>query len=181
MSASGISRRNRLVLAVVGVVFLYGLAVLAFFKWWTPEWGRAVRAYDKAAAKLAGEKQLIRDRNVWSERLERSQLQMPMIDEDELSVTRWKRVVEGLARDHNFHILGYNSDGREEDLGEVWELALDIQYRSSLQRLIEFFYALDTTEEGLFDIRQLEISTKKPGELTGKFTLTCAYKKGSSK
>lgn len=184
MTLAGMSRRDRAVLAAAGVLMLYGLAAFLFFGMGRRDaWTKAQKGYERAAARLAGERALVADRDAWRDRLEAIQLQMPTIAEDELAATRWKRVVEKIAAAHSFHILGYGatSDGREEDLGEVWELALDIQYRSSLARLVEFLYALDTSEEGLFDVRQIEIATKKPGELTGKFTLTCAYKKGSSK
>lgn len=181
MSSGGstMSRRDRLILAVVGVAILYVLAVLFFFNWWKGAWSLARKNYEKAKTTLAGERQLIADRAYWQERLEQSQLQMPIVGEDDLPSTHWKAVVESLAQQNNFHIVSFSNDGREEDLGEVWELAIDIEFRSSLRRLVEFFYTLQTTEEGLFDVRMLEINGKKPGVLSGKFTLTCAYKKGS--
>lgn len=176
---SSMSRRDRTILVAVALVAVLGFAAFCFVRG-LGDWSVARKKYEKQTEKLDAQRHLIADREEWAERLERSQLQMPMIDTDELPATRWKRVVGTIARDHGFQILGYNNDGVEEDQGEVWELALDIQFRSSLRRLVEFLYALDTSDEGLFDVRQLEISTKRPGELTGKFTLTCAYKKGTS-
>jgi len=184
MNMSRMSRRDRAVLAVLAVVLLYGFAALLFVMGRGSAWETARKAFAKESRKFENERALIAKRAYWSDRLEEIRLEMPEIPEGELASTRWKRVVEKIAAAHSLQILGYssNSDGVETDLGEVWELALDIQYRSSLQRLVEFLYALDTSKEGLFDVRQIDISkTKNPGELTGKFTLTCAYKKGSSK
>ena len=51
------------------------------------------------------------------------------------------------------------------------------QERASLRMRIE-----DALNERDFTLAaELRKQEKKPGELTGKFTLTCAYKKGSSK
>lgn len=182
MNMSGMSRRDRAILAVVVLLLLYGFAALLFFTGRRAAWTKARQTHQTAVQRLAGERRLIADREAWSDKLEHIQLQMPMIPEDKLAVTHWKKIVEEIARNHSFHIIGYSADNKKEedkevDLGEVWELSLDIEYRSSLRRLVEFLYALNTSEEGLFDVRQLEVSTRKPGELNGKLTLTCAYKK----
>lgn len=182
MNMSGMSRRDRALLAVVVMLLLYGFAALLFFMGRKDAWVKAQRDHQRAVQRLAGERQLVADREAWSDRLEHIQLQMPVIGEDKLATTHWKKIVEDIARPLSFHIVGYATDNKkeedkEEDLGEVWELSLDIQYRSSLRRLVEFLYALDNSEVGLFDVRKLEISQRKPGELTGNLTLTCAYKK----
>ena len=60
-------------------------------------------------------------------------------------------------------------------------MPIEVKYEASLERLVEFLYALEHAEDAMFDVRDIDISSKNTGYLSGKLTLTCAYMKGSSK
>ena len=182
MSMSGMSRRDRAVFAAVGVVALYGLAVLLFFMGRQDAWRKAEKAYAREADKLQKENKLIARTRYWEERDEKTRLQMPEVEEGESTQVRWQRLHDKLAGEYNVAIQK-ESPKEEEDHGGVWEMPIEVTYEASLVRLVEFLHALGRVEGAMFDVRDLDISPKNNGFLTGKYTLTCAYmkKKGSSK
>lgn len=180
MGMSGMSRRDRAILAGVGVVLLYGLAVALFFMGREESWEKSRKNYEREAKKLVRENKLIAEKNDWRLRADEIQLKMPMAEEGESTQTRWQRILERIAAAHSVAILS-EQPKPEEDHGGVWEMPIEVKYEASLRRLVEFLYALNTAEDAMFDVRDLDISSKNTGFLTGKFTLTCAYMKGTSK
>lgn len=180
MGLSGMSRRDRAVLVGVGVVVLYGLAVALFFMGRQASWEKSRKLYERETKKLQRENKLIGEKATWRARAEEVQLKMPTAEEGESTQTRWQRILERIASEHSIAILS-EQPKPEEDHGGVWEMPIEVKYEASLRRLVEFLYALDTAEDGMFDVRDLDISSKNTGFLTGKFTLTCAYMKGKNK
>ena len=181
MSMSGMSRRDRALLAGAGVVALYGLAALLFFMGRQAAWRKAENAYAAESRKLEKENKLIARTRYWTERDEKTRLQMPEVEEGESTQVRWQRLHDKLAGEHSITILK-ESPREEEDHGGVWEMPIEVTYEASLVRLVEFLHALGSVDGAMFDVRDLDISPKNNGFLTGKYTLTCAYmKKGSSK
>ncbi|MGN0846673.1 MAG: hypothetical protein ACI4RA_04730 [Kiritimatiellia bacterium] len=174
------SRRDRTILAIVGLVLFYGLAAMLFFSGRQAAWEKSRKAYDREAKKLARQKRLIAERPQWVARADEVSLKMPTAEEGESTQTRWQRILERIAAEHNVNILG-EQPKTEEDHGGVWEMPIEVRYEASLVRLVEFLYALENVEDAMFDVRDIDISAKNTGYLTGKFTLTCAYMKGSSK
>ena len=130
------------------------------------------------------EKALIEDRPLWEERAETKRLRMPLVDTDEMPATRWERIIERLAAEYHVSVgKGLKASQTEEDHGGVWEMPVDVRYdNTSLQRLVEFLYAVNKSTEAMMDVRELEISVrpKNPGALNGKLVLTCAYLKGDA-
>ena len=60
---------------------------------------------------------------------------------------------------------------------------MDVKYdNTSLQRLVEFLYAVNKSEDAMMDVREIEIAVrgKNVGALNGKLVLTCAYLKGDA-
>lgn len=182
MSLSTMPRRDRAILAGVGVAVLYGIAALIFFMGRQDAWKKAERAYAREADKLSRENKLIAKTSYWAERDETIRLRMPEVEEGESTQVRWQRLHDALAAKYNIAILK-ESPKEEEDHGGVWEMPIEVTYEASLVRLVEFLYALGDVEGGMFDVRDLDVTPKNSGYLTGKYTLTCAYmkKKGSSK
>ncbi len=180
MSMSTMSRRDRTILAVVGMVLLYGLAVLLFMTGRQAAWEKSRKAYVREAQKLARQKKLISERPEWVARAEEVSVKMPTAGENESTQTRWQRILERIAAEHSVSILS-EQPKPEEEHGGVWEMPIEVRYEASLVRLVEFLYALENVEDAMFDVRDIDISSKNTGYLTGKFTLTCAYMKGSSK
>lgn len=177
---TAMSRRDRAVLAVLGMVVLYGLAALLFFTGREAAWAKARKAYEREAKAYARQRALIGARAAWARRAEEVRVKMPTAGEDESTQTRWQRILERIAGEHSVSILG-EQPKEEEEHGGVWEMPIEVKYEASLERLVEFLYALEHAEDAMFDVRDIDISSKNTGYLSGKLTLTCAYMKGSSK
>ena len=185
MTTSGAkSRRDRMIIASVVVVALYALAAFLWFTGRGDAWSRARKAYDKEVATFEREKALIRDRDLWEERAETKRLRMPLVGEDEMPATRWERIIEGLAEKYHVSVgKGLKASQVEEDHGGVWEMPVEVKYdNTSLQRLVEFLYAVNKAEDAMMDVREIEIAVRgrNVGALNGKLVLTCAYLKGEA-
>ena len=183
MTTSGAkSRRDRMIIAIVVVVALYALAAFLWFTGRGDAWSRARKAYEKEVATFEREKALIRDRDLWEERAETKRLRMPLVGEDEMPATRWERIIENLAEKYHVSVgKGLKASQVEEDHGGVWEMPVEVKYdNTSLQRLVEFLYAVNKTEDAMMDVREIEIAVRgrNVGALNGKLVLTCAYLKG---
>ncbi len=179
MSMSNLSRRDRAVLAAVGVVALYGLLVLLFFTGRREAWERASRKYGAEVRKLEAQNRLIAETAKWTERDASSRLQMPEVEDGASTNVRWQRIHADLAK--NFHVVLKTVVAREEEEhGGVWELPIDVSYEASLERLVEFLHALGQAEGAMFDVRELEIQVQNNGFLRGRYVLTCAYMKKES-
>ncbi len=177
------SRRDRMVIAIVVVVVLYALAAILWFTGRRDAWALAQKNYKKEVAKLKREKALINDRPLWEERAETKRLHMPQVQEDEKSGTRWERIIERLAKEYHVSVgKGLKASQQEEDHGGVWEMPVEVKYdNTSLQRLVEFLYALNNADGAMMDVREIDINAdrgKNAGALHGKIVLTCAYLKG---
>ena len=178
------SRRDRMVIAIVVVVVLYALAVLLWFTGRQVAWKKAREGYEKELVTLRQQKKLIGDRALWEERAETKRLRMPMVAEDDMPATRWERIIERLAREYHVSVgKGLKAQQVEEDHGGVWEMPVEVKYdNTSLLRLVEFLYAVNTAEDAMMDVREIEINAprgKNAGALHGKVVLTCAYLKGN--
>ena len=178
------SRRDRMAIAIVVVVVLYALAALLWFTGRNQAWATARKGYEKEVKTLQREKALISDRDLWEERAETKRLRMPLVGEDEMPATRWERVIERLAEEYHVSVgKGLKAQQVEEDHGGVWEMPVEVKYdNTSLLRLVEFLYAVNTAEDAMMDVREIEINAprgKNAGALHGKVILTCAYLKGN--
>ena len=185
MTMSGAkSRRDRMIIAIVVVVALYAFAVLLWFTGRGDAWVRARKGYEKELRTVEREKALINDRALWEERAEVKRLRMPFVGEDEMPATRWERIIERLAAEYHVSVgKGLKAQQVEEDHGGVWEMPVDVKYdNTSLQRLVEFLYAVNKSEDAMMDVREIEIAVrgKNVGALNGKLVLTCAYLKGKA-
>ena len=163
MTTSGAkSRRDRMIIAIVVVVALYALAAFLWFTGRGDAWSRARKAYDKEVATFEREKALIRDRDLWEERAETKRLRMPLVGEDEMPATRWERIIENLAEKYHVSVgKGLKASQVEEDHGGVWEMPVEVKYdNTSLQRLVEFLYAVNKAEDAMMDVREIEIAVR---------------------
>ena len=173
-----------MVIATVVMVGLYALLALLWFMGRAQAWTIARKGYEKELKTLQREKALIRDRDLWEERAETKRLRMPLVGEDEMPATRWERIIERLAEQYHVSVgKGLKAQQIEEDHGGVWEMPVEVKYdNTSLQRLVEFLYAVNTAEDAMMDVREIEINAargKSAGALHGKMVLTCAYLKGN--
>ena len=180
MSMAGMSRRDRTILAVVVVVLMYGIAALIWFSGREAAWAKSRKAYENAKKTLAKENKLISEKAAWQKKSEEISLKMPMAAEDESTETRWQRLLEKIAAADKGEIKG-EQPKPEEEHGGVWEMPIEVRVEECLSRIVKFLYDLENAEGGMFDVRDLDISSRNNGFLTVKFTLTSAYMKGPAK
>lgn len=180
MAASSMSRRDRTLVAAALVVVMYGVLAMLWFGGRATAWEKSRKAYNEAKVRLERQKRLIASKDEWNRRAAEVQVKMPMVEEGVDPTTRWQRLLGNIGAAHHVQALG--KPGKEEEHGGVWELPItDVKYEASLSRLVSFIFALDNAEGGMFDVREIDISSKNNGFLAGKFTLTCAYMKTTEK
>ena len=185
------SRQNRMIIAIVVVVALYALAALLWFTGRGAAWDKARRGYEKELQTFNAEKALIAQREDWEARAEEARDRMPHVEGDEKTekiAVKWERVIERLATEYHVNVgrrlkaqTEKRDDKEEESPDGVQEMPVEVSYdNTSLQRLVEFLYAVNTAEDAMMDVRELEIGAKgkNVGALNGKMVLTCAFLKG---
>ena len=195
MTMSGAkSRRDRMAIAIGVVALLYAFAAFLWATGRSLAWVAARRNYEREVKTLQREKALIADREHWEERAEEARQRMPHVDADERiekTAARWERVIERLAAEHHVNVgkglkalpFEKKSEKEEEENPDgVLEMPVEVKYENtSLQRLVEFLYAVNKSEDAMMDVRDIDISvqgSKNTGALRGKIVLTCAYLKG---
>ena len=143
---NNMSLREKAVLAVIGTVLLYGLAVVLWFTSQESAWTKAARTYKSARDTYEKESRLIGERQKWNDAYEDEKSQMP-----------------------TFAFGKEKGDVLELPI-EVrnWE--------GALVSLVEFLHELENTSDGMFDVGNINFKpSSKKGYLRGSFTLTCAY------
>ena len=173
---SGRSQREKTVMAVVGVVVLYALAVAAWFFYADEAWHKARRRYDDAAKTCVKEKRLIGEKAKWEEAYETEKAQMPTFDEGRSTDTAWFRKLEEIAQ-RNLVQLGQHHASEEVDVDDVKELPIVVTgCEASLEALVKFMHELENGDDGMFSFSQLRVKpSRKPGYMSVDFTLHCAY------
>jgi len=173
----GKSMREKAVLAVVGVIVLYLVAIAVWFLSAESAWSRAAKSYRRAKTAYVEESRLIGEKSKWEDAYETEKAAMPTFAVGKTTDTTWQRKLDDLAERH--HVFIPNAEaGAEKQVDEVLELPIDVKsWESSLEGLVKFLHELENTSEGMFDIARLSFKPNpgKKGYLRGSFTLNCAY------
>ena len=181
-----------MIIAIVVVVVLYALAALLWFTGRGDAWNKARKGYENELKTLNSEKALIAKRADWEKSAKEARDSMPHVDGDERlekTAVRWERVIERLAAEYHVNVgrrlkaqpFEKKDQKEDENPDGVLEMPVEVIFdNTSLQRLVEFLYAVNTSEDAMMDVRELEIGAKgkNVGALNGKIVLTCAYLKG---
>ncbi len=173
---SNMSLKEKAVLAVVGVVFLYAIAVVLWFTNQEAAWSKSAKMYKSACDKYARECKLIGEKQEWSDAYEAEKAQMPTFAFGKTTDTTWLQKMDELAEKHHISI-SQRQGGTEVEKGDVLELPIDVRnWEGALESLVKFLHELENTSEGMFDVGSLSFKpSSKKGYLRGSFTLTCAY------
>ena len=173
----GNSLREKAILAIVGVIVLYAIAVGFWFFSAESAWKKAAKGYATAKATYQREVKLIGEKGKWTEAYESEKAQMPMFEAGKATDTTWRRKLDELAEKNHIAITSART-GKEIEAGDVLELPIEeIRWEGSLESLVRLMHELENTSEGMFDITQLNFKPipAKKGYLSGSFTLNCAY------
>lgn len=170
------SLREKAVLAVVGVVALYAVAVGLWFMSQEDAWKKAAKTYDKAKKTYEAERKLIGERQKWNDAYEEEKSQMPTFAFGKATDTTWLQKLDELAEKHHISI-SQRQPGKEIEKGDVLELQIEVRnWEGALESLVKFMHELENTSEGMFDVGYLNFKpSSKKGYMKGSFTLTCAY------
>ena len=178
MSAgSNLSRRDRMIAAVGGVVVMYALAAGMWFMGQEQSWRMASRKYASAVKKTQSEKKLIAQRLKWNDAYEAEREKMPVFSEDAKDVdTHWLSRMDSIAQACNVGI-SQRQAGQQVVAGDVYEQPIDVKrWEATITSLVKFLHALEIEKESMFDIREISIKpSSHKGFLTGNFKLACAY------
>ena len=178
MSAmSNMSRRDRMIAAVGGVVVMYALAVAVWFMSQEQAWRVASKKYASAVKKTNSEKRLIAQRGKWYDAYEAEREKMPVFSTDAKDVdTHWLSRMDSIAQTCNVGI-SQRQAGQQVVAGDVYEQPIDVKrWEATITSLVKFMHSLEAEKEAMFDIREISIKpSSHKGFLTGNFKLACAY------
>ena len=173
--------RQKAVVAVLAVVALYVGAVLFWFVSAERTWKRAKRDYQKAKETYVKEERLIARKAELEEACEKEQSSMLMFAEEKATDTTWLQKTGEIAAANLVQISSRKAqkESTEEVGDDVRSLPIEASWEASLEALVKFMYALENSDEGLFDFSKLVFRpSQKKGYLKGTFTVTCAYRRG---
>lgn len=181
MSAgSNLSRRDRMIAAVFGVIVMYALAAGMWFMGQEQTWNVASKKYESAVKKTQREKNLIAQRAEWNDAYEAEREKMPVFSEEAKDVdTHWLSRMDSIAQKCNVGI-SQRQAGEQVMAGDVYEQPIDVRrWEATITSLVKFMHSLETEKETMFDIREISIKpSSRKGFLTGSFKLACAYMRG---
>lgn len=170
------SLKEKAVMAMLGVIVLYAIAVAAWFLSAESAWKKAARDYAKAKETYAKEEKLIGEKRKWKDAYEDEKAAMPTFAAGKTTDTTWLAKMDELAAKHRIQI-SQRQGLKETEAGDVLELPIEVKsWEGSLEALVKFMHELENTSEGMFDVRELNFKpSPKKGYLKGSFKLTCAY------
>ena len=170
------SLKEKALMAVLGTVLLYGAAAASWFFYAQDAWKKSSRAYDKAKETYLKERKLISERGKWAAAYEDEKSNIPTFESGKATDTTWLGIMDKIALESKI-LITHRQPGKEVDAGEVLELPIEVRnWEGSLEALVRFMYELENTDQGMFDLKNLNFKpSSKKGYLRGSFTLTCAY------
>lgn len=175
MNAAGL--KQKALTAAFGVVVMYAIAVGVWFFSAQSAWMKAEKAYSRAVKTYEDEVKLIGEKRKWADAYEQEKQAMPTFEADKATDTTWRRKLDEIAEKHHFLIANAQT-GKEVEAGDVLELPIEVgSWEGCLESLVKLLHELENTEEGMFDITQLNFrpNQSKKGYLRGNLTLNCAY------
>ena len=179
MSEMGL--KEKALVAVVGVIVLYAVAVGTWFLVSEKAWRSAARKYDTEAKRFEKEEALIAEKRKWNDAYESEKAAMPTFEIGKATDTTWLRKVEEIAKT-NLVLITKIDAGKEVEADDVLELPIEVgSWEGSLEALVRFMHALENSQEGMFDVKSISLqpNKSKPGYLKGSLSLTCAYMRES--
>lgn len=172
---SNLSLRDRILISVLGVVLLYAFAVGFWFFYANQAWKGAQRRYKSASATYNREAKLISERGKWNDLYDQEAANIPVIEGGQGADIVWLPRMDAIAA-ANHVFLSSTKLQKEEETGDMMQIKIESKWEAGLEPLVKFLHELENTTTGSFDIENLNFApSRKPGYLTGTFTLVCIY------
>ncbi len=171
-----LSLRQKAVFASLAVVALYAGAVVFWFLSAEGSWKKAARRYEQAKATREKEERLIAEKDRWDAAYEAEKANMPSFASGKATDTTWLQKTGEIAAKSLVQISQRGAKKESLEVDDVTVLPIDMTWEASLEALVKFLYALENSDEGLFDVASLSARPgQKKGYLKGSFTINCAY------
>lgn len=168
--------RQKAAFAVLAVAGLYAIAALTWFLSAESAWKKAARRYEQAKATYAKEARLIADKAKWDAAYEAARAEMPTFVAGKATDTTWLQKMGEIANRNLVQISQRGAQKEKLEIDDVTVLPIDASWEGSLEALVKFLHELENSDEGLFDVAELDFGpSAKKGYLRGTFTLNCAY------
>ena len=118
---------------------------------------------------------LLSDETNVNRRLDALRKQLPSHPQGKDVTAELLMTLERTAQQHGLILLRREPE-KEKSVGDLYEVAINCTWESSLDGLIHFLYALQI-QGAILDIRQLTVTPGQggPDRLKGNFTVDCAY------
>jgi hypothetical protein len=177
-----VSIKEKAVVSVLGLIALYVGAACFWFMSQEREWKKAAREYERAVKTYNDQTELISQRREWMGRYEDEKSKIATFEKGTDTDTTWQRKMNEIAARHNVFISSSQAGKAVvgEEVEELEELEIEVKtWEGSLESLVKFMYELETTSDGMFDLKSLNFKpSPKSGYMKGNFVLTCAYMRG---
>lgn len=173
---NSMSLRQKAVFASLAVVALYAGAVAFWFLSAEGSWRKAARRYEKAKETYEKEERLIAEKDRWDAAYEEEKANMPTFASGKATDTTWLQKTGAIAATNLVQISQRGAKKESLEIDDVTVMPIDMTWEASLEALVKFLYALENSDEGLFDVASLSVRPgQKKGYLRGSFTINCAY------
>lgn len=171
--------RELVLLLATLAVALFGVSYLAM-RPKAREWKAIRETKAELRRQVARDRELIASREQWAGELETLSGLLTEVPAGQKVDVFWLTMMDGKAEQHGIKVLR-RSAGEEKRMGDVYEMPIECQdWEGDLKSLVHFLFDLQSAG-AMLDIRQLQVRPKSGAELKGRFSLSCAYTRGSAK
>jgi hypothetical protein len=138
-------------------------------------WKDAVKERQELGWKLKEIDHLLSDQTNINQRLDALRKQLPSHPQGKDVTAELLMTLERTAQQHGVILLRREPE-KEKSVGDLYEVAINCTWESSLDALVHFLYALHI-QGAILDVRQLTVTPGQggPDRLKGNFTVDCAY------
>ena len=138
-------------------------------------WQDAAREREVLGSKMKEINHLLGDQTNVNRRLEALRQQLPSHPQGKDVTAELLMTLERTAQQHGLILLRREPE-KEKSVGDLYEVAINCTWESTLDALVHFLYALHI-QGAILDIRQLTVTPGQggPDRLKGNFTVDCAY------
>ena len=138
-------------------------------------WKEAAKERQDLQGRMKEIDHLLSDQTNINQRLDALRKQLPSHPQGKDVTAELLMTLEKTAQQHGLVLLRREPE-KEKSVGDLYEVAINCTWESSLDALVHFLYALQI-QGAILDIRQLTVTPGQggPDRLKGNFTVDCAY------
>lgn len=155
-------------IVVIGVSWLLGMPLVQ--RWMDAREQRLRLAQQRTVAE-----RLVAMRPRWEDDYTQLRARIPQHGATDPVTAEMLKMIRRLADEHQMSISRIEPD-KEQNIGDLYEVAIDCTWESTLESMVQFLYAVQT-QGAILDVRQLTVTPAQgaPGRLKGTFTVFVAF------